>query len=45
MPKTYILPEKNRLQMQKVWGKALFGSENEIKRKYAQTLAWKNTKP
>jgi len=44
MPKTYILPEKNRLRMQKVWGKALFGSENEIKQKYAQTLARKKYK-
>ncbi len=30
--------------MQKVWGKALFGPENEIKQKYAQTLARKKYK-
>jgi GTP-dependent dephospho-CoA kinase len=38
MPKTYILPEKNRTRMQKVWGKPLFGSESEIKEKYQRIL-------
>jgi uncharacterized protein (UPF0218 family) len=30
MPKTYILPEKNRPAMQRAWGKPLFGNEAEI---------------
>ncbi len=44
MPKTYILPEKNRLRMQKVWGKAFFGSESEIKEKYQKLLDGKKYK-
>jgi uncharacterized protein (UPF0218 family) len=38
MPKTYFLPEKSRVKMQKVWGKPLFGTEEEIKIRYQKIL-------
>jgi len=38
MPKTYILPEKFRPRIQKIWGKPLFGDESEIKEKYQKAL-------
>jgi uncharacterized protein (UPF0218 family) len=44
MPKTYILPEKSRSQMQKVWGKSLFGEESEINARYQKILDKKKYK-
>lgn len=42
--KTYILPEKNRTQIRKTWGKPLFGSEAEVNRQYQEIISKKKYK-
>lgn len=44
MPKTYILPEKNRLRIQKIWGKPIFGGKSEVTGKYQKLLEKKKYK-
>jgi GTP-dependent dephospho-CoA kinase len=42
--KNYFLPEKSRPEMQKIWGKEIFGTEIEIKRNYEEILSKKKYK-
>jgi uncharacterized protein (UPF0218 family) len=44
MPKSYFLPEANRVEMQKIWGNPIFGNEAEIKRQYQEILIEKKYK-
>ncbi len=42
--KTYILPEKSRTKLQKIWGKPLFGTETEVDALYQKLIAKKKYK-
>lgn len=42
--KNYFLPEKSRTGIQRVWGKAIFGTESQIKEKYQKVIDKKNYK-
>lgn len=44
MLKNYILPEKNRLGIQKIWGKPLFGTEEDVIRRYQEIISKKKYK-
>jgi hypothetical protein len=38
MPKTYILPEKNKPKLRKALGRGIFGKKKEVKEKYEKIL-------
>jgi uncharacterized protein (UPF0218 family) len=38
MPKTYILPETNKIKLRKILGKGIFGKKKEVREKYGKIL-------
>jgi uncharacterized protein (UPF0218 family) len=44
MPKTYILPEKLKEKLRKVWGVAIFGKKKEVKERFEKFLEKGNFK-